>query len=248
MDNKVVWIFHHLPKTGGTTLILHLYKHYEWDVEYLHIGPFGSQYRGKNKRPYLFERTVEERKKVKVLSGPRVFDGIHKFIPNKEPKYFTFVRCPAKRFESMYNFHLSRKIIPLTTTFQEWYETRPKNEIMTWYNDRLYNLMPKQSTLKNVIDFFDKCWFIGLTENLKEDLSKIFEAMNIPSENLINYRVAGQENALKELAHHPDKNHKYDIYYKMNQATQDFIYADNPIDVEIYQYAQIRNRETRKNL
>jgi len=247
MDDNIVWVFHHLPKTGGTTLILHLYKHFEWDIDYLHIGPFGNYYRVKHHRLNLFERPLAERKKIKAIAGPRVFDGIHKFVPNKEPRYFVFVRCPAKRLESMYNFHINKKSITPDVTFNEWYKTRHQNGIMTWLNVKLFNLMPKQSTLENVVDFLDKCWFVGITENLKEDLPKLFKVMNIPNKDWVNYRVAGERNALKDLDH-PEKHHEYKVNYKMDEATRDFVYRDNPLDVEIYEYAKKRNMETRIKL
>lgn len=246
MKQPIVWIYQHLPKTGGTTFIGHLYKCFEWEKDYLHIGPYGDFYRADRGLPALSERSAEIRTNIKVLAGHKTYYGIHEWIPNRTPRYLTFIRCPAKRFESLFNFHISRKKFPLGTSFEDWYKTRTINEMTDWFNNRIDNNPPASHSFEKVKNFIDQCWFVGITSRLNEDLPLLFKTMGI-SANWKNYRVAGQPNTLKEINHH-DQADTYKIYYKMDQATKDFIYQDNPEDVELFKYALKKNQETRQRM
>lgn len=101
--NNAVWVFIHLPKTGGTTVNGHFRQHLRWDETFIHLAEWGNRYRKATNRKPLEERPLEERSRIEVLSGHHAYYGIHRWVPNKVGRYFTIVRDPAQRCVSRYN-------------------------------------------------------------------------------------------------------------------------------------------------
>lgn len=130
-DNEYIWIFLHLAKTGGTTFNGHMRKYLRWDEEFIHLGSWGREYRKRNNRLDWHKRSVEERNKAIVLGGHRTYYGIHNLVPAKKPRYITFVRCPAERLVSKYNFQMSAQANPMS--FDEWYKKEIKNQMVDFF-------------------------------------------------------------------------------------------------------------------
>ncbi len=135
MKDKL-YIFLHLHRSGGTTINKHLHENLIPEVEFIHLGsPWLTEKEKKIKKIIRFEkRPLSLRKKAKVISGHLAYYGIHKLVPEKEPHYFTFLRDPADRLVSFYNsrdWGSSKK-----PTFEEWYKTRRKNEMVHFYSSK----------------------------------------------------------------------------------------------------------------
>lgn len=169
MRNDIIWIFLHLWKTGGTTFSAHLSKHLKWDEEFINLSPWGAYSRKKNKRPKFFYRKLSERKKVKVIGGHYTFYGIHKWVPNKKPRYITFLRCPAQRLVSQFNGIISMgeggTKISGDITFEQWYTPRMRNEMTYFYCRRL---PPMLQTLRITQILISRLKSISLVRKLKQ--------------------------------------------------------------------------------
>lgn len=122
-NSKYIWIFLHLPKTGGTTFLSHLEKNLKYDEEFVHIGNWGDEYRNKNNKTPFEQRSLEEREKAIVLGGHSTYYGIHELVPNKIPRYFIFLREPGSWMVSSYNYQLA-----LTPDLKKSFE-----EFCDWY-------------------------------------------------------------------------------------------------------------------
>lgn len=149
-DNEL-FIFLHLQRSGGTTLNGHLYSNLKPEIEFIHLG---SPWASKNelKKLGLFEeRPINERNKARVITGHKAYYGVHKFVPQKSPKYITFLRNPADRLVSFYN---SINWANNKPPFKEWYKTRRKNEMVHFYSSKF--LGEKETT--KVPSFFKRLY------------------------------------------------------------------------------------------
>ncbi|MFC1686022.1 hypothetical protein ACFLZZ_03295 [Nanoarchaeota archaeon] len=120
-----LYIFLHMHKTGGTTMVEHIEKNFKpeevlrlYPQEILKLYP-KSKYKDNQAKNFFqqlgfarynkylkdyFESLSSERKsKIKVIYGHGVFYGIHNFF-DKEARYIAFFRHPMSRTVSWYNY------------------------------------------------------------------------------------------------------------------------------------------------
>src|SRR3972149_560950 len=105
MSKELLWIFFHVPRTGGNTISEALVKMRPKEEILL-----------TSKVRYHPEKI--DYSKLRFIFGHATYYGIHKKVPNKEPRYFTFLRDPAERQISHYNIKMQyeKDII----SFEEW--------------------------------------------------------------------------------------------------------------------------------
>lgn len=261
--NNILWIFLHLPKSGGSTFTEHLTKNINPE-ETLSEGDYSSN---KNLKKII----QIKREKIRFIIGHKYFYDIHKFFPEKEPRYITFIRDPAERLVSQYNqdmIPLKSKVIP----FNRWYKLQIRNEITLFYDRKSrgiresrmsipHFILPlvkkikpmkskfkmialrfitkklskaKHDSLQNAKKLLNKCWYIAITENLDDDLKILCKETNI-SANWQNKNVSGKKGGPKKLL-------------ILNKELKDKIYKENPLDFELYEYAKKLNKEKKQNL
>ena len=112
-----LYIFLHIPKCAGTTFRHHVEHNLkEGEFVFFYVGDyfdvremkrkyFTCTKRRKEIDSYLSCLTCEQKARVKILYGHHVYYGIHRFFPDREPRYVTFIRHPLGRMLSLYNSH-----------------------------------------------------------------------------------------------------------------------------------------------
>jgi len=241
MSKRPLWIFLHVPRTGGNTVSEAFVKMFPKEQILL-----TSQIR-------YHPRKVDY-SKIKFIFGHAAYYGIHKKMPDREPRYFTFLRDPASRQVSHYNMKMQfeKEMIP----FDKWNKNQVRNEMVHFLDlkfkgsesssirgtkifmplikmmnyrivyflhalfFRIFGLNRRNDMKKfeNAKKMLDLCWFVGLTEKSDEDFSFLMKSMGIKNIHFVN---DGQSRKIMEL----------------NDELREKIYKENPLDVELYKYA-----------
>lgn len=249
MDDAHLWIFLHLPKTGGTTFNGHFARHLDFGETFVHLSRWGDAHRERLGLPPFESWPEGRRRRVCVLSGHRAHYGIHRLVPGRAPRYLTVVRDPAERIVSYYNFVRSRGRTGLD--FEAWYEradlTRQRDPMTRFYASRLTALpLPADpaEVLRRATLLLDRCWFVGITARLDADLPHLFGAMGLPA-TWQRHRTAGSGEALAGLPGHPRTGEVIHRYAVLDEPLRTRLYADHPHDLALFRHALRRHAATR---
>ena len=229
-----LYVFFHIPKTGGTTISGHLRNELEWDDEFVHLGPWGEDYRTRNDLVPFADRPAEERMRARVIAGHHATAEIDALVFGR-PRYLTFVRDPADRLVSVFNFRTS-KPANAGLQFEDWYENLRPNPMFRWLRRHLdVENMPE---LKDALREF---WFVGTTDHLDDDLPGIFAAIGVAT-TWENRRVTGTgATSMAGLDHH-DADRILTRQLTLDDELRERIYADHPKDAALYRFATRRRQ------
>ena len=248
MDDHV-YCFIHIPKTGGSTIIVQLRTNLDYDTEFVHLGGEGDDYRRRHGLPAWEERPTDERRKARILAGHQVRFGVHESVPGRRPRYFTILRDPADRILSVYNFRVQQDEADIP--FWDWYETYPRNNGYKWLK-RVFGIEddvpPWEITAR-----LDEFWFVGVTERLSDDLPDLFAHFGVPTE-WIDQRTTvperdevDRQGAVPPMFRWAMGNNVYRSL-EMTDDLREQLHDRNKRDVKLHQYARQRREDTRGRL
>lgn len=245
-----VYVFLHVPKTGGSTINAHLRQHLEYDSVFVHLGGDGELYRQEAGLEPWEDRSDDDRNRARVLTGHRSSYGIHKLVPGRPARYLTIQREPAARIMSTYNFRMQR--FGLDLSFEDWYAGFARNKAFKWMRQLLD--LRGTSDFAPVADRIRTFWFVGVTEHLDDDLPYLFDHFGVPSDTWQNQRVAIDNDArVAESLSLPTQARwqKGNPTLKRMELTPDLrerINQDNKRDLKLYELALRRRARTLDNL
>lgn len=206
--SKYLYIFPHIQKTAGSTFRYHIRKNLrndEWimlslenlEIENLLKADHKDILRASEKYIKVLDR--KSREKIKVIFGQWVPYGVHKFFPNRIPRYFTFIREPLSRTVSLYNHR--RKIVEeegenkiilnnarkyllvkgKIPSFEEWLKSKydKSNPVISMcvYLKKLGYLSNNKNLKESIKSGFDKFYFIGTVKTFNDDSLYLYNKM-----------------------------------------------------------------------
>lgn len=210
-QQQKLFLFVHLPKSAGTSLNKHFENRFSSEQkltlspEILGVGNDKIKDILSKTKHYLKNLPAVQREELCFVTGHQISFGIHKNINQKQPFYFTFVREPAKRVVSIYNYFSDwflhdldpdKKDNPLyqqillidqkRPEFIDWYQQKflpnshnyPNPSSVTFYQN-LGFLQKGRITKKTATACFEKFSFVGLTETFSQDSAYLYHLLGV---------------------------------------------------------------------
>lgn len=210
---RYLYIFPHLQITAGSTIRYHIRKNlkedewllFSYDNLKLTKNPKDLNYKDLliASEKYINSLSEQRRNKIKVIFGGWVPYGVHKYFPEKTPRYFTFVREPLSRTISLYNHR--RQIVEVAKgdasiikNANEYLLVNGKvPDFETWLMNK-YNLKDPSTSIfrkmkvngfinakKNISDSIleglNKFYFIGTLGTFEQDSLYLYNKMGFRS-------------------------------------------------------------------
>lgn len=110
MNNKkeTVYIIHHVPKTAGTSLRVHLQKYMQDQIEFIHLANKGDKMAKERGLVPFRDRSEEQRARAKVIFGHQVNYKTKLMVKNKHIVEMVFFRDPRSWEVSRFNQYNNR--------------------------------------------------------------------------------------------------------------------------------------------
>ena len=229
MSGRCVYVFLHLPKTGGTTFTGHLHQHLPAE-ELLIQGPGADREREELGIAPPAAWPADRLDRVRVITGHGADIESHQLLPDRSARHITFIRDPAPLMVSRFNFDVSRSGDKVD--FGEWYLRQGRNPTFR----RLRRLLGARS-LEETEAMLRQFWFVGATESLDDDLPHLFAAIGVPTE-WVNRRVAGAGKDVADL-HLPGAADPVPVerHAVLTDEIETRVHIDHPLDTRLHRLA-----------
>lgn len=210
MNSKIdpIYIFVHIPKTAGTTLIKNITKNLkpgeslELNPETLGVSENINKAKIEAAVNKLAKKKGKNLNKIRFVYGHTVPYGIHKYF-KRSPRYLTIVRNPAKRIASIYNYlagqykygldnKLKRRFKQVyfvngkAKNFKGWYKRRflVDDQDLALLNTfqtlvKLGYVRKASRTEKDFVKDLGKFYFVGITKNFNNDSLFLYDMLGI---------------------------------------------------------------------
>lgn len=262
-NNKILYIFLHIPKCAGSTFRHHIEKNFEKD-EYVNIY-LGGRYFNLHTQTYdyfesrediinyLKSLTESQKQKIKILCGHDVYHGVHTFF-DREPRYITLLRHPAGRLVSDYNsvrtFTKLEKDDPAwkgSQYFRDSWMSSCKSIEEGGNTLTFENWARVRSRYRNFVTklLIHRGFFERGKEGIKDALQKFyFVGLMEPddADMLFLCRLVG----VRYFYENQNISHKYFTLTDRDNVKA-VISSNNALDLELYENALQVNREFRRN-
>ncbi|WP_417459206.1 tetratricopeptide repeat protein [Kordiimonas sp.] len=209
---------YHVAKTGGTTVMHHIFNHLGEDV-YFGYGNHPAQKLFFEGQPLWEELSAEERSQYRFVFGHHVNHRVLACLPDDNAALFTVLRDPYTHFVSQYKYHLS--VIRgegRTASAREYFETWRANSVSKELFKFFRRLHPEQQaefSEEKLAHILRQFRFLCATEKLTEHSAPITRLMDIPP-------VEGRYRVSKNSA-------------DLEGLTPEDVYEKSPIDKRLHQ-------------
>ena len=182
-----LFLFVHIPKTAGQTLRDHFIRHMNLHETFIHLGPYGIEDAQRLGLEPFEKRSSERRNRAHVILGHLVTCSTADLVPGKSPHFITFLREPAERIVSLYNFMMDlefRRRGKEPVSFDEWWSSRRHQTMVNWvcrdYLGSRVDIRDQETAFKLALKTLRQFWFIGTVATITEDAKQLMRAIGLP--------------------------------------------------------------------
>jgi hypothetical protein len=234
-DDDFIYIFLHIPRTGGTTLRWHIEHNFKEDerlslyTDSLNIldgdrSKFSRKEYKAMVEKYIKSIPLAKRNNIKIIYGHYAVCGIHKYF-NKPCRYLTYFREPKTRILSLYKY-LSQeynKENTLGKSKNRYKESLFLNRKVPPYEEWFKNIQLKDNYI-SMLSRTDKMLYkLGYLDTINVNLKEILKALRIF------YFIGLTEN------YNRDSLYIYNLlninkFYKSKNKTQELVISKKSLD------------------
>jgi hypothetical protein len=194
---RPIYLFVHIPKTGGRTLRQHFARNLKRDALRANMSAEPDQLLG--------SVSDERRRTCRLVMGHNVGSEVAKYFPDREHRFFTVLRDPIAHMISSYNWKAHvlamRDGRPDSLSFEDWLSPRRTNNLQSrWLVARFADgtapkrpLNEPEALLEETRRVLRRFWAVGRLEDLERSLLPVFDALAIPSTIAKVQNVAGRD-------------------------------------------------------
>lgn len=209
---------YHVAKTGGTTVMHHIFNHLGEDV-YFGYGNHPAQKLFFEGQPLWEELSPEARSQYRFVFGHHVNHRVLACLPDNNAGLFTVLRDPFTHFVSQYKYHLSvirgeGRTISARDYFETWRPNSVSRELFKFFR-RLHPETGADFSEDKLVYILRQFRFLCATEKLTEHSAPITKLMGIPP-------VEGRYRVSKNSA-------------DLEGLTAEEVYDRSPIDKRLHQ-------------
>jgi hypothetical protein len=248
--SQEVFLFLHVPKTGGSSLVRLFEQSLELGTELIRLDNPALELDRKAGRSPFALRPANERAKARVIVGHDIDLDTCELIPGKVARYVTFLRSPAPRLVSAYNFEREKNYVRVgkePIDFERWYSRQERDVVTKFLAKRIlrgrfarqvrqalryaqfaFNLGTTERTMRAVSRSLERFWFVGCTEQL-DDIAPLLA---------VRLGLGGQFR--RDLVAGKDLPKAVELTPELESS----INRDNPLDQRLFKIWQDRADET----